>query len=209
MTKPIAIATNNGDMGGGEVMLLHIARALRDLGFAPCVVGPSSPRDVLDAAERDGFETVALRASNRKTYMAAFAAWRLRNPWIPLWCNDLVPSLATAGSARRIVHLHSMPYGPHRAAAAIARAGSDAVLVPSAFAASHVPASVVVPNWTAPVERSQMQELAAAPARIGYLGRLTVNKGGRGPGRRRRASSGRGSRGHARCCRARAVCGSR
>ena len=31
MEKELYIATNNGDMGGGEVMLLNIARAARSL----------------------------------------------------------------------------------------------------------------------------------------------------------------------------------
>ena len=33
MKKELYIATNNGDIGGGEVMLLNIARAARNLGY--------------------------------------------------------------------------------------------------------------------------------------------------------------------------------
>lgn len=40
----IAIATNNGDIGGGEVMLLNIAGALRELGCAVTVIGRPPPQ---------------------------------------------------------------------------------------------------------------------------------------------------------------------
>ena len=37
--KELYIATNNGDMGGGEVMLLNVARAARSLGYKVTIVG--------------------------------------------------------------------------------------------------------------------------------------------------------------------------
>ena len=43
MAQELYIATNNGDIGGGEVMLLNIARAARSLGYRVTVIGPAHP----------------------------------------------------------------------------------------------------------------------------------------------------------------------
>lgn len=174
--RRIVIATNNGDIGGGEVMLLRLASALRCLGFSPLVIGPAEPRDVLDAAERQGFEIAELPARSRLQYMIQLALWRVRNPRIPLWCNGLVPALASAFTPTRVVHLHSLPQGPQRAAVAIARLGADLTVVPSAFMARHVRNSAALANWTGDFP-------ACPPAhgttltRIGFLGRYTSAKG--------------------------------
>lgn len=64
-TPTIAIATNNGDIGGGEVMLLNIAEALRRLGLDVLVLAPSSPAELIERAHEQGFRTVALRAKDR------------------------------------------------------------------------------------------------------------------------------------------------
>lgn len=174
----IAIATNNGDIGGGEVMLLQIARALRELGRAVTVIGPSAPGDLVERAAREGFDVHVLRAQGRRSYMLALALWRLRHPRIALWCNGLVPSLATAGIGPRIVHLHQLPGRAHRAVLRAARAGARRVVVPSRAVAAVVPRATVLPNWTAeiPVRVPARTEVPRA-VRIGFLGRHTQDKG--------------------------------
>lgn len=174
----IAIATNNGDIGGGEVMLLAIAEAMRALGMEVVVLGPRTPGDLVAEAARRGFEVTTVPASSRPAYMVHLALWRARHPRTPLWCNGLVPSLATAPFGHRIVHLHSRPAGRgQRAAAALARVRAAATLVPSHAVARKVPGSRVLENWTAPIDSSRMVPLAERPTRVGYLGRLTASKG--------------------------------
>ncbi|GEM_PF-456872 len=174
----IAIAANNGDVGGGEMMLLAIADALRELGLAVTVIGPEAPGELVALAAERGHEVEVLDASGRRAYMLALARWRLRHRRVPLWCNGLVPSLATAWIGPRIVHLHQLPSPLHRAALALARCGARRVLVPSRAVAAVVPGATVLPNWTAPLDRLGPREHAAGqPLRIGFLGRLTRGKG--------------------------------
>ncbi|MGO1452848.1 glycosyltransferase family 4 protein [Microbacterium sp.] len=178
MSAPtVAIATNNGDIGGGEVMLLNIARALREIGFDVLVLGPMEPRDLVDEAAERGFRTLALRGSDRRGYIAALWRWRFRNRSIPLWCNGLVPSFATAGIGPRLVHLHILPTGVNAIAARIARAGARRTLVPSRFIASKVRGSTVLENWTEDVPFFDRGGGLGEPLRIGFLGRLTRDKG--------------------------------
>ncbi|MDO5663477.1 MAG: glycosyltransferase [Brachybacterium sp.] len=111
--------------------------------------------------------------------MLALARWRLRNRRIPLWCNGLVPALATTGVGPRLVHLHGVPSARQRAALAVARLRSRAVVVPSRYLASIVDGSTVLPNWTGPcdVDVRLTRHSSAGPLRVGFLGRLTAAKG--------------------------------
>lgn len=177
MSAPrIAIATNNGDIGGGEVMLLSIAEALREIGLDVLVVGPTAPGDLVEQARSRGFAVEALPADGRKQWMLALLRWRLAHREMPLWCNGLVPSLATAGIGPRIVHLHQVPEGAHRVALAVARIGARRVLAISEFMGEHVAGSTVLENWTAPIEPVTRRQ-RTGPVRIGFLGRLTRDKG--------------------------------
>lgn len=173
----LAIATNNGDIGGGEVMLLNIAEALRGLGIDVLVVGPSAPGDLIALAHSRGFRTSELPATGRRDYIAALRRWRRRHRTIPLWCNGLVPSFATAGLGPRIVHLHIVPEGLNAVAARIAAVGAQRVLVPSKFMASRVRGATVLPNWTEEILFEPGAAPAEGPLRVGYLGRLTRAKG--------------------------------
>lgn len=172
----IAVATNNGEIGGGEVMLLAIAEALAAIGLTPLVVGPAEPGDALAAARGRGWNTVALPARTRGQYMRELARWRLRHRRVPLWCNGLVPALATAGQGPRIVHLHQVPTGAQRTALAVARIGARRVLVPSHDAAGGVRGATVLPNWTVRPARAGRRG-GDGEVRIGFLGRLTREKG--------------------------------
>lgn len=109
--KELYIATNNGDMGGGEVMLLNIARAARSLGYKVTIVGPSEPKQLVEAAADEGFPRIVLPAKNRAQYMVALRSWHARHKDVLLWCNGLVPAAATGGRKNRIVHLHQLPTG--------------------------------------------------------------------------------------------------
>lgn len=178
MSRPhIAIATNNGDIGGGEVMLLNIAESLRELGMRVLILAPTSPSELLDAARGRRFETVELRASSRAGYLLTLARWRLRHRKLPLWCNGLVPTLATTSMGPRIAHLHILPVGLHAVAARIGRTGARRVLVPSAFMASRTRGTTVLENWTEDITSGTRRREPSGPLRVGFLGRLTRDKG--------------------------------
>ncbi|NLT25557.1 MAG: glycosyltransferase, partial [Microbacteriaceae bacterium] len=132
----IWLAANHGAIGGGEVMLLQTARALRELGHDVAIVAPSEPGDLVDAARADGFATTALPARDRAGWMRALRRWDATARRGVLWCHGLVPAAATAGHLDRIVHLHQEPRGrAQRALAAAAKVGARAVLVPSEWMA--------------------------------------------------------------------------
>lgn len=158
-------------------MLLGIATALRSMGVDVSVLAPTSPGELLAQASLGGFDVVPLEASSRPGYMWALASWRLRNRRVPLWCNGLVPTLATAGLGPRIAHLHILPTGLNALAARIGRLGARTVLVPSRFMASRIRGTRVLANWTEDIVFRGGESRSERPLRIGFLGRLTKDKG--------------------------------
>ena len=124
----IHIAANNGDVGGGEVMLLEIAEAATSLGHEVHVVGPDAEDGVLAAAAQRGLEVTAL-SPERRDYMRQLREWDRRRDGV-LWCNGLVPAVATTGRGNRIVHLHQATSRSHVAAGRTAALRSLALLVP-------------------------------------------------------------------------------
>lgn len=174
----VAIAANNGDIGGGEVMLLALAGGMRDLGLTPEVIGPCQPSGVVDEARARGFSVTPLPAHGRRAYLTSLARWRLRNTDIPLWCNGLVPALATAGLGPRVVHLHKLPDGLQWRALRLARMGARCVVVPSDAMARRIPGARVLPNWTA-IITSYPTVKVPSPGEftVGMIGRLTRAKG--------------------------------
>ncbi|EYT49102.1 glycosyl transferase family 1 [Brachybacterium muris UCD-AY4] len=175
--RRIAIATNNGDIGGGEVMLLSIASALQELGLEVHVLAPTSPGGLLEEARSRGVATVPLHASHRAGYMLALARWRLRHLGIPLWCNGLVPTVATTAMGPRLAHLHILPTGVNALAARIGRMGARRVLAPSPYLASIIPGTTVLENWTEDIAFRPRCPERSGPLRVGFLGRLTRDKG--------------------------------
>lgn len=178
-TPTVHLAANNAEIGGGEVMLLHVADALRDLGIEARVLAQHAPGGVLEQAASAGHSVTDLGGSGRLAAMRSLARWRRAHPDAALWCHGLAPSLATAGSPGRLVHLHQIPQGRQRSAVALARIGATAVLAPSHVAAARIPGSRTLWNWTRdlPERERHAPPEDGSELRIGYLGRLTAAKG--------------------------------
>ena len=177
MSKELYLATNNGDIGGGEVMLLNIARAARGLGYQVVIIGPANPPDLIEAAADEGFTRIVLPAKTRMQYMVQLRLWHRAHRDALLWCNGLVPAAATGGRAGRIVHLHQLPTGTNAKLVPFARKKALQTLVPSEYVAASVPGATVFPNWVQEVPLSLAKSTVPGVLRIGYLGRLTPSKG--------------------------------
>ena len=177
MSKELYLATNNGDIGGGEVMLLNIARAARGLGYQVVIIGPANPPDLIEAAADEGFTRIVLPAKTRIQYMVQLRLWHRAHRDALLWCNGLVPAAATGGRAGRIVHLHQLPTGTNAKLVPFARKKALQTLVPSEYVAASVPGATVFPNWAQEVPLSLAKSTVPGVVRIGYLGRLTPSKG--------------------------------
>ncbi|AXK46858.1 glycosyltransferase family 4 protein [Brachybacterium saurashtrense] len=171
------LAANQGELGGGEVMLLATAQVLQRFGLDVSVIAPARPALVVEAAAARGLPTIPLPGATRRGYLAALARWRLRHPAVPLWCHGLAPALATAGIGPRLVHLHQLPRRWHRRAAALASWRAARVLVPSHHVAARVPGAEVLENWTAEVPFAPSRRAPGTPFTVGFLGRLTRDKG--------------------------------
>ena len=172
----IALAANNGEVGGGEVMLLATARLLSELGNEIEVVGPDAPEGregVLDLAEAEGYPVHRL-SIDRRRYLHELRDWHGGRRDL-LWCHGLVPAFATAGRPRRVVHLHKLPTRAQHAGYLTARSRSWLTLVPSRWMATRVPSARVLPNWTP--DLGYAPRTAGEPRRLGYLGRHAVDKG--------------------------------
>lgn len=179
----LAIASNQGEVGGGEVMLLAIARAARDLGYDVTVVGPATPSHVLDMARRAGFHTVAIPGRSARSYLRHLRAWDSAHREGILWCNGLRPAFATAGRSNRIVHLHQLPSARQKLLTSAARRGAMTTLVPSDYLAAQISDSTTLWNWTDdlapehPASGLTSQATSNGPRTIGYIGRLSHGKG--------------------------------
>lgn len=172
----VTIAANNGDIGGGEVMLLNIAHACEELGVDVTVVGPSQPSGLVDAARAAGHRTVVLEARGRKEWMRALRRWDRSREGV-LWCNGFVPALATAGHGGRIVHLHAVVSRARRALLTVARFGALVTLVPSRWMQERVRSTEAFPNWVEPVVAHKHAATDDDRFIVGYLGRVSVEKG--------------------------------
>ncbi|WP_370894793.1 glycosyltransferase family 4 protein [Janibacter sp. GXQ6167] len=171
----ISVATNNAEIGGGEVMLLQVAEAVAASGRRTQIVAPTGSEVAQEAARRQ-IPVVDLQAETRREWMAALRRWDRGEREGTLWCNGLVPAVATAGHPDRVIHLHRFPSSRgQRVAVKIARARSRAVVVPSSFLARALGAEAL-PNWSPQVVLAQGSR-DHEDLRIGFLGRLTSEKG--------------------------------
>ena len=174
----VTIATNNGDIGGGEVMLIRIAQALERLQVGVTVVAPSGPDELARTAAALGLRTVRLPATTRREWMQVLRRWDGSERRGLLWCNGLVPAVATMGHADRIVHLHQQPGRlPRRLLASAARRGVLDTLVPSEAMRRAIPGTRVLSNWTDPIEITDRDRPGSAQVVVGFLGRLSPEKG--------------------------------
>lgn len=173
----ITLATNNGDVGGGEVMMFNLAQSLTELGYNVTIVGPSHPSEVVMLARSRGFSTIELPAQNRIGWMWELRKWRIHNSTSVLWCNGMVPAVATAGLKRRIIHLHQEPKGLLRILEKPARFNSLVTLVPSQSMAKAISQSQVLYNWVQPISSSPKSSYSSGQTVLGFLGRPSIDKG--------------------------------
>ena len=72
------IASNQGTMGGGEVMMLAIAEAARELGRDVTIVAPQTPGDVVAEARKRGFRVIAIHGDTTVKYLENLRRWDAR-----------------------------------------------------------------------------------------------------------------------------------
>lgn len=176
MTR-LHLAANQGQVGGGEVMLLRTARAAREVGLEVTVVAPAEPDETLRWAREDGYDIVAIPGAGRAAYARGLRRWDRDRTGI-LWCHGLLPALATAVRPDRVVHLHQLPTGAaQRLSLALARRRSLALLVPSAYLATRVAGSRVLANWSDDPARQRVARPPGGEPVLGFLGRHSQDKG--------------------------------
>ena len=157
--------------------MFNIAQALTELGISLSIVGPAYPSEVVDTARERGFATVELPAHNRFEWMRELRKWRRQNQSSFLWCNGLVPAVATTGLARRIVHLHQEPKGLLKILEKPARMNSITTLVPSQSMANAISHSKVLYNWVQQINCTPKIKHSSGQIVIGFLGRPSIDKG--------------------------------
>lgn len=179
MTSSLTILSNNGNVGGGEIMMLALARVARAAAVPVRIVAPSRPREVADQARTDGFDVVEIPCDDRLGYLEGLARHRRFLGGQLWWCNGLVPALATVGSPhRRVVQLHQPPVGIQRRAWQVARLGVDEVFVPSRSMTTLVPGATALTNWTEDVALLDPPEPdPEGTVRLGFIGRFSPIKG--------------------------------
>lgn len=172
----LTLVAGQGDMGGGEHMLLRIGEAARLLGWEIQVVGPSwgTLRVACDLRE---FRYVECRGKDRRSFAAAAVPFLSRRNLGLVWANGALPALvSTATPNRLVIHLHQRPSSGQTLAIQAARKRARRVLVPSQSMHSAIPGSSVLLNWTEDLpERDSHPDPELLT--IAYLGRISVDKG--------------------------------
>lgn len=172
----LTLVAGQGDMGGGEHMLLRIGEAARVLGWDIQVVGPSWGT-LRAACESREFRYIACRGKDRRSFAAA-AVPLLSRPNLGLvWANGALPALmATSTPNRLVVHLHQRPSPGQSLAIQAARKRARRVLVPSRSMRSAIGGASVLLNWT---EDLRLLDRRPDPdvLTVAYLGRVSVDKG--------------------------------
>ncbi|MDO5699864.1 MAG: glycosyltransferase [Bowdeniella nasicola] len=175
----IDLAVNQGEFGGGEIMALAIADALHAAGYPVRIVAPAEPSAVAQQARRSGHRVAVLAARNRTSYLAALRRHVRRSAADLTWCNGLLPAVATAGYANRIVHYHQLPKAAHRGLYGLSRGRARAALVPSEWMAHKLSGTRVLENWCHPIETAELGRRRAISGQVtlGFIGRLSYDKG--------------------------------
>lgn len=176
----VLLLSNQGLMGGGEVMLLNVAGALRDLGHEPVVVAPSHQPELLSTAHRAGHRIAGINSRGRADYLLALRRWARRQSPTLLWANGFLPATATSGLSNRVVHLHQVPARHLQPLVPAALHRATAVIAPSQWVADRVPGAEVLANWTQDLSThadGPVPRPIETPIRVGFLGRMTLDKG--------------------------------
>lgn len=176
MRRRLTLVAGQGDMGGGEQMLLRIGEAAQCLDYEVLVVGPRWG-DLHEACTRRGFTFVGRGGASRRSYGVSAAAYLGRRHLGLVWANGAMPALAATATPNTLaVHLHQRPSASQAKAIWSARLRARAVIVPSHSMGAAIPGSRVMLNWT--------EDLAQVPRHpeagvftIAYLGRLSIDKG--------------------------------
>lgn len=176
MRRRLVLVAGQGYTGGGEVMLVNLGTAARQLGWEVVVVGPKWG-DLDHRCCVAGLRLEKVGGRNRRTYAAGLSTRLARRGLGIVWGNGALPALAaTATPNPLIVHLHQR-LGRLQALAlrpAITRASR--VVVPSQAMGREVPDSTVLLNWTEDVPPIE-PKIRRPGLTIGYLGRIGVDKG--------------------------------
>lgn len=172
----IVFAANNGDIGGGEVMLLALAREAEYLGHDVLVVGPDNPDSLMIEAHSRGISTELLPSRGRIGYMTSLRRWWGKQDTGLLWCNGLLPAVATSGMDNRVVHLHQVPSARLKRLLPLARRNALLTLVPSSHMLSAVAGDDVLSNWSEKIEKID-SSIDESSIRIGFIGRFSSDKG--------------------------------
>lgn len=177
----IDLLSNHGAMGGGEVMLLHLAAAARSLGHTVTVVGPIDS-ELEHRARAEDLDVIGVTSGSKAVLVAAYAAHCVRSRADLLWCNGPVPALGATFTRRPfVVHLHQEPAAQQRRLLSLARRRAVATFVPSRSMAERMPGTIALANWTddprmsAPTRRPFPS--IGDPVRVGFIGRLSSDKG--------------------------------
>ena len=166
----VVLAANNGEVGGGEVMLLSTGRLCATWGWR----WRSWPRAAGGTRRRRGGRLRGPAPRGRPSALHRRAAGVARGRRRLLWCHGLVPAFATAGRP------------PHRAPAPAARPASTGRLPRGSPGGRPSPWSPRmdgrrVPGAgccrTGPPTSVSRRRPAARPRRMGFLGRHSVDKG--------------------------------
>lgn len=188
MTSVLLVA-NHGALGGGEVMLLETAMALKSLGLNPVIITPGEPSALLEEAQGRGLETVALRPSRGGLFgklwglRRAIRAHRANDPTALIWGHGLGAAAATVGQSERVVHLHRVPDRRQIPLTWISCRGALDVLVPSRDTLMRLPRILrgnahVLENWTSAIsQRRASWDEKPRTVNLGFLGRPAPGKG--------------------------------
>lgn len=174
--RHLTLVAGQGDMGGGEQMLLRIGEAAQYLHWTVRVLGPTWG-ELGEACRVRDFDYVPCKGADRRTYALTAAAHLARRNVGLVWANGAFPALlATPTPNPLVVHLHQQPSWFQRLTITAAMARARAVFVPSESMRRGATDAQVLLNWT-----QDFPVLAREPDpesfTVAYLGRLSVDKG--------------------------------